>query len=80
LLENRKEAVEEKHRSFAEKTAWRLWKRAMLSRSMMNMANGKTKGWVINNFVKDWKKHRSDLVFPNQSFNQQWKKKRKKTN
>ena len=77
LLENRHEAVEEHHTSFAEKTAWKLWKKAMLNRKLMNMAPGKTKGWVVNTFVKDWKKHRSDIEFPQQSFNQQWQKRKK---
>jgi L-lactate dehydrogenase complex protein LldF len=76
LLENRKEAVEEKHRSFAEKVAWKLWKKAMLNRSLMNLANGKLKSKVVSGFVKDWKKHRSDLQFPAQSFNEQWRKKK----
>jgi L-lactate dehydrogenase complex protein LldF len=78
LLENRKEAVEEKHCSLAEKVAWKFWKKAMLNRSLMNLANGKLKSKVVNSFVKDWKKHRSDLQFPAQSFNEQWRK--KKTN
>lgn len=80
LLENRKEAVEEKHSSFGEKIAWKLWKNAMLHRPLMNLVNGKTKSWVVNSFVKDWKKSRSDLQFPQQSFNQQWQQKKKKTN
>jgi L-lactate dehydrogenase complex protein LldF len=78
LLENRKEAVEEKHYSIAEKVAWKLWKKAMLNRRLMNMANGKLKSKVVNGFVKDWKKHRSDLQFPTQSFNEQWRKKKTK--
>lgn len=80
LLENRKEAVEEKFLSFGEKVAWKFWKKAMLHRPLMNIANGKTKSWVINNFAKDWKKHRSNLQFPQQSFNQQWQQKKRKTN
>ena len=78
LLENRNEAVEEEHSSFAERIAWKLWKRAMLNRKLMNIANGKTKTRVVNGLVKDWKKHRAELQFPQQSFNQQWKKKKKK--
>jgi L-lactate dehydrogenase complex protein LldF len=80
LLENRKEAVDEKHTSFAEKIAWKFWKRAMLNRKLMNVANGKTKSRVVNGLVKDWTKHRSNLQFPQQSFNQQWQQKKKKTN
>ncbi len=78
LLENRHEAVEENHSSFAERTAWKLWKKAMLNRKLMNIAPGKTKGWVVNTFVKDWKKHRNNINFPQQSFNQQWQQTKKK--
>jgi L-lactate dehydrogenase complex protein LldF len=77
LLENRFESVEEGDASFAEKMAWKFWKRAMLNRRMMNLGSGKIKSWVINTFVKDWKKHRSELEFPKKSFNQLWKERNK---
>ena len=73
LLENRKEAVEKGGSGFAEKMAWKFWKKAMLNRGLMNMGSGSIKSWVVNNFVKDWKKHRSNLEFPKKSFNQLWK-------
>jgi L-lactate dehydrogenase complex protein LldF len=73
LLENRHESVDEGDAGFGEKMAWKLWKRAMLNRRLMNMGPGKMKGWVINTFVKDWKKHRDELQFPPKSFNQLWK-------
>lgn len=79
LLENRHEAVEEKHTSFAEKTAWKFWKKAMLSRTLMNMAPGKAKGWVVNTFVTDWKKNRSNMEFPPKSFNQMWQERKAKS-
>jgi L-lactate dehydrogenase complex protein LldF len=77
LLENRHEAVEEGSAAFAEKVAWKFWKRAMLNRSMMNMGSGKIKNWVVSTFVKDWSRHRSDLDFPQKSFNQLWKERNK---
>jgi L-lactate dehydrogenase complex protein LldF len=77
LLENRKESVEEGKGSFAEKMAWKFWKRAMLSRRLMNMGSGGMKGWVVNTFVGDWKKNRSELTFPAKSFNQLWKERQK---
>ena len=80
LLENRKEAVDEKHSSFGERIAWKLWKKAMLNRKLMNLANGKIKSLVVNGLVKDWKKNRSNLHFPQQSFNQQWQQQKKKLN
>jgi L-lactate dehydrogenase complex protein LldF len=75
LLENRHEAVEQGHSVFAERMAWTMWKQTMLRRSLMNMAKGSTKSWVINKLGKAWSKHRSNLDFPQKSFNQQWKEK-----
>jgi L-lactate dehydrogenase complex protein LldF len=77
LLENRKEAVEEKHSSFGEKMAWKFWKKAMLNRSFMNAGTGTIKSWVVNTFVKDWSKNRSHLKFPKKSFSEQWKERKR---
>jgi L-lactate dehydrogenase complex protein LldF len=63
LLENRHESVEEGGSNFAERTAWKMWKQAMLHRKFMNMGSSKVKNWVINRFLKDWKKHRGDIEF-----------------
>jgi L-lactate dehydrogenase complex protein LldF len=73
LLENRHEAVDEGAASFGEKMAWRFWKKAMLNRKIMNMGSAPIKTWVVNSFVKEWKKNRSELQFPKKSFNQLWK-------
>lgn len=78
LLENRHEAVEEGDSVLAERMAWKVWKTAMLNRRLMNMGSGKMKGWAVNSFVKDWSRHRSNLAFPEKSFNQLWKEKNKK--
>jgi len=75
LLENRHEAVDEGDTSFAERTGWKLWKQAMLKRSMMNMGNRKIKNWVVNTLLKGWKEHRSPMEFPKKSFNQMWMEK-----
>jgi L-lactate dehydrogenase complex protein LldF len=72
LLHNRNEAVEEGHTSWAEKLAWKAWKRASLSRKLMNMANGNIKSWVVNKFVKDWKAHHGNISFSKKSFNELW--------
>ena len=77
LLENRNQAVQQKHSSFAERIAWKLWKRAMLSRKLMNTGSANMKNWVVNRFVKDWKKNRSELKFPEKSFSQMWVEKQK---
>jgi L-lactate dehydrogenase complex protein LldF len=73
LLENRHEAVDEGNASFGEKMAWKFWKKAMLSRRIMNLGSAPVKNWVVNSFVKEWKKNRSELQFPKKSFNQLWK-------
>ena len=75
LLENRHEAVDEGDSSFAEQTGWKLWKQAMLKRSLMNMGNRTIKNWVVNTLLKGWKEHRSEMEFPKKSFNQMWKEK-----
>ena len=75
LLENRHESVDEGDASFAERTGWKLWKQAMLNRSMMNIGNRKIKNWVVNTLLKGWKQHRSEMEFPKRSFNQMWKEK-----
>jgi L-lactate dehydrogenase complex protein LldF len=75
LLENRHEAVDEGDASFAERTGWKLWKQAMLKRSLMDMGNRTIKNWVVNTLLKGWKEHRSEMEFPKKSFNQMWKEK-----
>jgi L-lactate dehydrogenase complex protein LldF len=77
LLENRHQSVEKGDAAFAEKMAWKFWKRAMLSRKLMNAGSGSIKSWVVNKFVKSWKEHRSELRFPDRSFNQLWKERNK---
>lgn len=78
LLENRHESVEEGNTALAEKVAWKFWKTAMMSRRLMNTGSGRMKSWAVNNFVKDWSRHRSNLQFPAQSFNQMWKERNNK--
>jgi L-lactate dehydrogenase complex protein LldF len=75
LLENRHEAVEEGSSAWAEKIAWKVWRKASLSRGMMNMGNRKVKNWVVNKLIKSWSAHREELDFPASTFNQQWKEK-----
>jgi L-lactate dehydrogenase complex protein LldF len=78
LLENRNESVKEGDASFGERMVWKVWKRVMLSRRMMNMGNGKMKNRMINSIAKDWTRHRSDLEFPPKTFNEMWKERNKK--
>ena len=75
LLENRKESVSEGNAGFAEKFAWKLWKKASLNRKYYNKGNAAIKNWVANKMVKGWTRHRADFNFPQESFNLQWRKK-----
>jgi L-lactate dehydrogenase complex protein LldF len=75
LLENRHEAVEEGNAGFSEKMAWKVWKKASLNRTMMNMGSRKMKNWVVNKLFKAWTANRADLDFSEKTFNQQWRAK-----
>lgn len=77
LLENRHLAVEASFNGFAEDTGWKLWKRAMLSRGLMNAAPMGLKEKMVNRLFKDsWVIERDKLQFPRKSFNQLWKERK----
>ncbi len=76
LLENRHEAVE-KGSSFAERTAWKIWRKASLSRKLMNTGNRKLKNQLVNKLFKGWTKHRNELDFAEKTFNRMWKERNK---
>ena len=78
LLENRHEAVEADASSFGERMAWKLWKKASLSRKMMNMGNGKLKNMVVNKVFKGWTTHRDKLDFSPKTFNEMWEEQKSK--
>lgn len=74
LLENRIIAATEGLNEFSENMAWKFWKRAMLSRPLLNMGGQKIKNKVVNTMFKDsWAKHRSNLEFADKTFNKMWK-------
>ena len=75
LLENRYEAVEKGNSAWSEKIAWKMWKRASLSRKLMNMGNSKIKNWMINKAFKGWTAHRAGLDFSDKTFNELWREK-----
>jgi L-lactate dehydrogenase complex protein LldF len=76
LLFNRHEAVQKGMSSFSEKTAWSLWRRAMLNRNMMERGNATLKNTAMQLLFKNsWGKHRDMLKFAPKSFNEQWKEK-----
>lgn len=74
LLENRAIVVEERLNNNMENFSWSLWKRAMLSRSLLNAAGPGIKTKVVNKVFKEgWCKDRGEIHFADQSFNKMWK-------
>lgn len=73
LLDNRHEAVQEGAAGWSEKVAWKVWKKASLSRKMMNMGNGNMKNWVGNKIFSAWTTNRGDLNFSRKTFNELWR-------
>lgn len=72
LLENRREAVLQAASGLTERIAWKAWKRASLSRGLMNSGSANTKNWVVNKLFKNWTAHRAPLHFSEKTFNQMW--------
>lgn len=78
LLENRSIYVEEVMGGVKEKMAWRIYKRGVMHRLLMNVAGGKMKSFVFEKaFQKAWGNDRMPLVFPKKSFNQSWRERKK---
>lgn len=73
LLNNRRETVRLGKGNMMEKIAWTIWQQSMLYRPVMNLGNAKIKNWMMNKLFKGWVAHRSDLQFPEKTFNQLWK-------
>ncbi|WP_236973455.1 LutB/LldF family L-lactate oxidation iron-sulfur protein [Membranihabitans maritimus] len=79
LLKNRRKSVEQKNTFRLEKFSWYIWKRSMLSRRMLNTANGNTKERMFRYlFKKSWGENRAIPTFPKKSFNEQWKERNSK--
>jgi L-lactate dehydrogenase complex protein LldF len=76
LLDNRYEAVKDGYSSLSEKLAWKIWKKASLSRGMMNMGSSTLKNWMVKKAFKGWTAHRDELEFAPKTFNQRWKTER----
>ena len=76
LLENRNEAVEMGLASWGERIAWKLWRKASLSRKLMNKSNSSTKNWLVNKLFKGWTTHHKNLQFADKTFNERWKESR----
>jgi L-lactate dehydrogenase complex protein LldF len=76
LLDNRYDAVKGGYATLSEKIAWKLWKKASLSRGWMNIGNPGLKNWLVKKAFKAWTAHRDELEFAPKTFNQRWKSER----
>jgi len=76
LLLNRKKAVEQ--RLEKDRWMWRLWRKAMLSRRMMNRGSSGLRNFGFRLLVKkSWAKRRASVEFPKKSFNKLWTERQK---
>jgi L-lactate dehydrogenase complex protein LldF len=74
LLENRHMAAKEGLNGFSENMSWKLWRRGMLSRTLMNSAGAGIKNMMLEKvFGSTWLKRRSGTHFAPKSFNKLWK-------
>jgi len=77
LLENRHIAVKQNLNDHREDISWKMWKQAMLSRTLMNLAPAGMKETVVNRLFKNsWGLHRGKIEFARKSFHQLWKERK----
>ena len=78
LLENRHSAVEEGLNGRAEGLAWKLWRKGVMSRSLMNSAGPGMKNFMLQKiFGGSWLERRSGTEFAPKSFGQLWRERQK---
>jgi L-lactate dehydrogenase complex protein LldF len=75
LLENRYTSVASGSSSLGERLAWKMWRRASMSRTAMNLATGKMKNFMVNSLFKSWTHLRGELSFAPKTFNQAYREK-----
>jgi len=79
LLYNRRDSVDQGYAAKSEKWAFLFWKKAMLSRKLMNKGGAKTKNFVLQNFFKkQWGDRREMPLVAPKSFNELWKEREKR--
>jgi L-lactate dehydrogenase complex protein LldF len=73
LLLNRNQSVKEGLSSTSEKFGFKIWKKAMMKRSLMNLAGSGLKNFLFKIlFKKSWGGHRETPKLAPRSFNQLW--------
>jgi L-lactate dehydrogenase complex protein LldF len=80
LLENRHAAAEEGLNGRQENIAWKLWRRGMQSRTLMNSAGPGMKNFLLNRvFGTTWLSRREGTKFAPKTFAQLWKEHQKES-
>ena len=78
LLFNRRDAVEQNLNPFSEKFVFNIWKKAMLSRNMMNIGGARIKNFMLRNFFRaQWGNRRELPEIAPKSFSEMWKEQKK---
>lgn len=73
LLLNRRDAAAKHENTKTEEIGWKLWKKGMQKRSLMDMFSGKLKNFLLQKFFKkSWGKYRSMPHVAPKSFAKQW--------
>ncbi len=80
LLLNRRQSVQEGHNGPGEKRIIGLWKRAMLSRTLLDLTPARVKNWALPWVLRQsgWSNRREPLTVAPKSFAQRWKAERGK--
>ena len=74
LLFNRRDSVNQGLSPFSEKFIWTVWKKAMLSRKLMNGGGSTMKNFMLRNFFKSkWGDRRNLPQVAAKSFNELWR-------
>ncbi|MFM9028931.1 MAG: lactate utilization protein B [Bacteroidota bacterium] len=78
LLYNRRDAVEQHANPKQERWVFSFWKKAMLSRRLMNQGGARAKNFLLQNFFKkSWGDRRELPRVAARSFNEQWRRRKK---
>ncbi len=73
LLFNRRDSVELNANPKIEKFTYYVWKKAMLSRKLMNTGSASLRNYILKNFFKSkWGERRDLPIIAEKSFNQMW--------
>jgi len=79
LLYNRRDAITQHTSSKPERWIYSFWKKAMLSRRLMNQGGAKAKNFILQNFFrKNWGERRELPKVAARSFNEQWRRRKAK--